>query len=248
MTKLNFAQLFRRSTFAYFDPRTPFIFAKTLPPPVLPNSPLQFEAVERVPNFGMKCEPPARQFGSSIDYVTFTALDGDFNLPVFTDAKARVLKRQIYNHLESLLSTEDILLPRVPGRVIESCEGGFLIGIGPVRAHLPQSEIPAGANFNYYDMLDRKAYYFNLKNVQLLNPSTTKKQHYNNVDIFSVDTNNHTPSHSNTNYNFNSHKNNNFNKNRTHQNNNNMKAKKPVSMYSKYAQEQGFKVILSLRK
>lgn len=216
---MSFAQLFRKSTFARYNPKIPFIFAKTAHPPVLPDCTLQFEAVEREPHFGIKNEPPARQYGKSIDFVSLTALDGDFGFPVFTDAKDRVLKRKIYNYLEKLLVTGGNDLPRVPGRVIESCEGGFLIGIGPVRAHLPQSEIPAGVNFNYYDMLDRKAYYFNLKSVQPIIGLSSKKQVGSNVDVFSID-----------------------------QGHDQNSSKKQASLYSKYSQDQGFKVILTLRK
>lgn len=216
---MSFAQLFRKSAFARFNPRIPFIFAKTAQPPVLPNCPLQFEAVEHEPHFGIKSEPPARQYGKSVDFISLTALDSDFGLPVFTDAKDRVLKLKIYNYLEKLLATGGVELPRVPGRVIESCEGGFLIGIGPVRAHLPQSEIPAGVNFNYYDMLDRKAYYFNLKSVQPIVGNTSKKQVTTGVDVFSVE-----------------------------QGHDQKSSKKQASLYSKYSQEQGFKVILTLKK
>ena len=217
---MSFAQLFRKSTFARFNPRIPFIFAKTSQPPVLPDSPLQFEAVEREPHFGIKSEPPPRQHGKSVDFISLTALDGDYGLPVFSDAKDRVLKLKIYNYLEKLLAVGGNDLPRVPGRVIESCEGGFLIGIGPVRAHLPQSETPAGVNFNYYDMLDKKAYYFNLKAIQPTIPnSSAKKQSRTGVDIFSVD-----------------------------QGHDQKSSKKQASLYSKYSQDQGFKVILTLRK
>jgi hypothetical protein len=220
-SQMNFAHLFRKSTFARFNPQIPFIFSKTTQPPVLPNFPLQFEAVEREPRFGIKSEPPARQYGKSVDFVSLTALDGDLGLPVFTDAKDRVLKRKIYSYLEKLLATGGNDLPRIPGRVIESCEGGFLIGIGPVRAHLPQSEIPAGVNFNYYDMLDRKAYYFNLKSIQtiIIGSSSSKRRTGNDVDIFCVD-----------------------------QGHDQKSSKKQVSLYSKYSQDQGFKVILTLRK
>lgn len=217
---MSFAQLFRKSTFARFNPRIPFIFAKNTPPPVLPDSFLQFEAVDREPRFGIKSEPPARQYGKSIDFISLTALDGDYGLPVFSDAKDRVLKLKIYNYLEKILVAGGNDLPRVPGRVIESCEGGFLIGIGPVRAHLPQSETPAGVNFNYYDMLDKKAYYFNLKSVQpVFGNSSTKKVGGAGVDIFSVD-----------------------------QGHDQKSSKKQASLYSKHSQEQGFKVILTLRK
>ena len=211
---MNFAQLFRKSTFARFNPKTPFIFARSTSAPVLPDSPLQFEAIPREPHFGLKAEPPARQYGKSVDFISVTALDGDFGLPTFKDAKDRVLKRQIYSHLEGLLAEGNPSLPRVPGRIIESCEGGFLIGIGPVRAHLPQSEIPAGINFNYYDMLDKKAYYFHLKSISSCSSQKTKTSQQT-VDIF---------------------------------NSNPQTAKKQASLYSKYAQEQGFKVILTLRK
>lgn len=211
---MNFAQLFRKSAFARFSPDSPFIFARSIPAPVLPDSPLQFVAIPREPHFGLKAEPPARQFGKSVDFISLTALDGDFGIPKFEDAKDRVLVRQIYVHLEGLLSAGNPSLPRIPGRVIESCEGGFLIGIGPVRAHLPQSEVPAGVNFNYYDMLDKKAYYFHLKSIS---PTTQKmKSTPPSVDVFSA-----TPSQTN---------------------------KKQASLYSKYAQEQGFKVTLTLRK
>lgn len=211
---MNFAELFRKSAFARFSPKLPFIFARSTPISVLPDSPLQFEAIPRDPHFGLKAEPPATQFGKSVEFISVTALDGDFGLPVFEDAKDRVLVRQIYTHLEGLLSSGNPSLPRVPGRVIESCEGGFLIGIGPVRAHLPQSEVPAGVNFNYYDMLDKKAYYFHVKSIS---PTTQKvKSTMPSVDIFSS-----TPSQFN---------------------------KKQASLYSKYSQEQGFKVILTLRK
>lgn len=217
---MSFAQLFRKSTFSRFNPRIPFIFARNSQPAVLPESPLQFEAVERPSRFGLKSEPPLRQYGKSIDFISLTALDGDFEMPVFTDAKDRVLKRKIFNYLDKLLATGGNELPRVPGRVIESCEGGFLIGIGPVRAHLPQSEIPAGVNFNYYDMLDRKAYYFNLKSIQpIAVKNNCAKPVSEGIDIFSVDHGHDQKS-----------------------------SKKQVSLYSKYSHEQGFKVILTLRK
>lgn len=216
---MSFAQLFRKSTFARFNPRIPLIFAKNTPPKVLPDCPLQFEAVEHEPLFGIKSEPPARKYGKSVDFISLTSLDGDFGLPTFTDAKDRVLKSKIYNYLEKLLAVGGNEHPRVPGRVIESCEGGFLIGIGPVRAHLPQSEIPAGVNFNYYDILDKKAYYFNLKTVQPIVGNSSNKQVRNNVDIFSIDHGHDQKS-----------------------------SKKQSSLYSKYSNEQGFKVILTLRK
>lgn len=218
---MSFAQLFRKSTFARYNPRIPFIFAKKNPPQVLPDSPLQFEAVPREPTFGIKAEPPAKQYGKSIDYITINAFDGDFGMPSFTDAKDRVLKRQIIEHLTSLLSSGGESSIRIPGRIIESCEGGFLIGIGPVRAHLPQSEIPAGVNFNYYDMLDKKAYYFNLKSVQTLIGSASTKKRQVSKDIFSVDSFNGLDQKGN---------------------------KKQSSLYSTYAQDQGFKVILTLRQ
>lgn len=212
---MNFAQLFRKSVFARFDPKLPFIFARSTPAPVLPDSPLQFEAVPRDANFGLKAEPPARLYGKSVDFISLTALDGDFGLPAFKNAKDRVLKRQIYTHLERLLAPGNPPLPQVPGRVIESCEGGFIIGIGPIRAHLPQSEIPAGVNFNYYDMLDKKAYYFYLKSISpTISGTGASKPVQQSVDIFSSTTVN----------------------------------KKQAVLYSKYAQEQGFKVILTLRK
>lgn len=214
---MSFAELFRKSTFARFNPKIPFIFARSAPSAVLPNSELQFEAVARDPHFGLKCEPPSRQFGKSVDFISLTALDGDFSLPVFKDAKDRVLKHKIYKYLEKLLASDELTLPRVPGRVLESCEGGFLIGIGPVRAHLPQSEIPAGINFNYYDMLDKKAYYFNLKLVQAISGSSSKKIQ-SSSDIFSTDSG----------Y--------------------DQKSKKQAPIYENIAKEQGFKVILTLRK
>ena len=218
---MNFAQLFRKSVFARFSPKLPFVFARSPQVPVLPESQLQFEAVPREPHFGLKAEPPARQHGKSVDFISLTALDGDFGLPTFQDAKDRVLKRQIYSHLERLLVAGNPPLPRIPGRVIESCEGGFLIGIGPVRAHLPQSEIPAGVNFNYYDMLDRKAYYFHLKLISpIIGATRNMRNNRNSVDIFSS-----APSLPTGIVN-----------------------KKQATLYSKYAQEQGFKVILTLRK
>lgn len=223
---MSFAQLFRKSVFARYDPKLPFIFARNSSPAVLPNAPFQFEAVAREPNFGLKAEPPAKLYGKSVDFVSFTAFDGDFGLPVFSDAKDRVLKRQIFDYLEKLLASDGELLPRVPGRIIESCEGGFLIGIGPVRAHLPQAEIPAGINFNYYDMLDRKAYYFHLKAIQTTLPTipncnaNSNRKHSKGQDIFSLE-----------------------NGGQDQKSN-----KKQPSLYSKYSQEQGFKVILTLRK
>lgn len=217
---MNFAQLFRKSVFARFNPKTPIIFSKGPPPIPLPNSPLQFEAIPRESSFGLKADPPAQQYGKSIDFVTLTALDGDFGIPKFNDAKDRVLKRKIFDYLEKLL-TSSASPPRVPGRIIESCEGGFLIGIGPVRAHLPQSEIPAGINFNYYDMLDRKAYYFHLKSIQPNSNMAASKNKDNcrlGEDIFT--------------------------EKMTGVGNN----RKLTSFYTKYSQEQGFKVILTLRK
>ena len=142
-------------------------------------------------------------------------------MPVFTDAKDRVLQRQIFDYLMKLLATDGCeSLPQVPGRIIESCEGGYLIGIGPVRAHLPQSEIPAGISFNYYDMLDKKAYYFHLKSIQSITANGSNKRHKVGTDVFSIETGG-----------------------QDHKIN-----KKQSSLYSKYSQDQGFKVILTLRK
>lgn len=218
----SFAQLFRKSLFARFNPKLPSIFCRNTPEEILPNSKLKFEAVPRPSQFGLKCEPPKTQFGKSIDFISVTSLDGDFGLPAFSDAKDRVLKRSLYEYLEKSLQTSaEGALPRVPGRILESCEGGFLIGIGPIRAHLAQSEIPPGISFNYYDMIDKKAYYFYLKSIQATagSKSRNKSSTDESSDIFSLD-----------------------------HGHDSRTSKKQQLIYANVAQEQGFKVLLTLRK
>jgi hypothetical protein len=216
---MSFRQLFKRSTFARYNPRIPFIFAKSIPETVLPNEDFQFEASTAPAQFGFKNEPPAKQHGKSLDYVSFTSFDGNFGLPNFTDRKDRVLKTQILNQLQRLLSS-GVKNFKIPGRILESCEGGFLVGIGPVRAHLPQSEIPAGASFNYYDMLDKKAFYFYLKSARETDTNHLRKTTVSS-DIFNAP---------------------------TEIQNNSKRQMTFSSTYAKYAQEQGFNVILTLRK
>jgi len=215
---MTFLQLFKNSTFARYNPRIPFIFSKNYPEKVMPDAELQFEASNFDAQFGIKREPPKRQHGKPLDFISITSLDGDFGLPEFTDSKDRVLKNQIFSQLQRLGSSGLASL-RIPGRVLESCEGGFLIGIGPVRAHLPQSEIPAGINFNYYDMLDKKAYNFYLKSIRAVVDKSRKRSITTNTDIFSSNSENQ-----------------------------NISKMQPVPTYSKRASDQGFHVILTLRK
>ena len=161
---MNFAQLFRKSVFARFDPKLPFIFARSTPR----VSSSRFAASIRGSSAG-------RQFrlesGATSQAVRQVRRFHQFNGARRWFQAARFQGRQGPSpqtpnlHASRGFAPGNPPLPQVPGRVIESCEGGFIIGIGPIRAHLPQSEIPAGVNFNYYDMLDKKAYYFNLKSI-----------------------------------------------------------------------------------
>jgi hypothetical protein len=182
---MSFALQFRRSAFAKFDPKLARIFEKHIPTSVFENE-FKFEDVYPAPTFGLKGDPPASYFGKNIKWASFKDLDGSFGSATFINQESRVLRRKIIDHLQILFKScqnnPEKELPKFPARVVSAAEGGFIIGIGPVMAYLPQSEMPVGINFNYSDILDKKAYFFRLKSIEAL--PNNKKAPINNDDVF----------------------------------------------------------------
>lgn len=183
---MSFAQQFRRSAFAKFDPKLPRIYERHIAPTVFKNE-FEFEDVPRTPTFGLKGNPPASVFGKKVQWASFRDLDGSFGSATFSNEESRVLRRKIFDHLETLYSkyqnNPEGGLPKVPARIISAAEGGFIVGLGPVQAFLPQGEIPVGVSFNYSDILDKKAYYFRLKSFEKL--PYEKEKTVQNEDAFS---------------------------------------------------------------
>lgn len=174
---MSFAQLFRRSAFAKFDPRTPRIFEKQ-PVPRVFNPELNFSSVQHPPTFGLKADPPATIFGKTVKWASVQNLDGSFGCATVRNEEDRVLRRKITEHLLSLNRDPQRGTFKLPGRVIAATDGGYIIGIGPVMALLPQSEIPFSVGFNYSDILAKKAYNFKLKSVETV-PISHKRLHQN---------------------------------------------------------------------
>ncbi len=174
---MSFAQQFRRSAFAKFDPKFVRIFERHAPPSVFEEE-FKFEDVPKIPTFGLKGDPPTSFFGKNIKWASFHDLDGFFGSSTFSYESNRVLRLKIIHHLQSLLQANqnnpEKELPKLPARVLSAAEGGFIVGIGPVMAFLPQIEMPVGINFNYSDILDKKAYYFKLKLIEALPAAKTK--------------------------------------------------------------------------
>lgn len=172
----SFAQLFKRSKFASYDPRIPRIYVPSKEPPeALPGR--TTPATDRPAFFGFKCDLPPRHYGRPLHHVQMHKQDGRYGLAELRNGAASARAYQVVSELQRLLGqsqglgsdfqSRPLLFPggvRVPGRVLNRLEsGGYAIGVGGVVAELPYAEIPLLLQFTANDVQNRRAFYFYVK-------------------------------------------------------------------------------------
>ena len=177
-----FAELFRQSKFAQFDPKIPRIYTSTkTPPTTLPGR--TTAPPDRPVFFGFKRDLHPTHYGRPLTHLQMRDLDGRYGLPALRSASDKVRMHQVISELQRLLGTcrdNQTMLSdfsdrpplggvlRVPGRVLGRLGGGgYAVGVGGVVAELPATEVPPMQHFSNMDIAERKAFYFHVKRAEI---------------------------------------------------------------------------------
>lgn len=171
MKEQNFAKLLRQSKFANFDPTIRRVYEPSpLPYPSLNPSKTDTSLDVRPTFWGFKRDLPPRYYGRSLRFAQLFNLDGPYGLCDLQDATTPVQTSRILAEVRRIARRtmgEGPSLPReelrIPGRVLNRTEGGYLIGIGGIVAKLPEEEIPPLQHFTISDACNRRAFYFYVK-------------------------------------------------------------------------------------
>lgn len=173
----SFAELFRTSRFASYDPKIPRIYAPSKRAPETIPGRTTNNTIDRPAFFGFKRDLPPTHYGQPIHHVQVHRQDGRYGLSEIRDGATQARAYQVISELQRLLGQSQglgsdfqgrpMLFPeglRIPGRVLNRLDnGGYAIGVGGVVAELPYGEIPLLQHFTTDDILNRRAFYFYVK-------------------------------------------------------------------------------------
>lgn len=157
----SFSKLFRKSSFARFDPSLGRIYkAPACPPPSVPLG-TQAPSIARPKHFGFKRDLPSKFYGEPLETLSITKLDGDFGQPVIREETASEHAFQVVNEAKLAMETEK----RIPARFLNPLknEGGFAMGISGVVAWIGSSDLPEGFKVTVSDINSRRAYWVFVK-------------------------------------------------------------------------------------
>jgi hypothetical protein len=163
MSANSFAKLFRKSSFARYDPSMLRVYkAPGCPPPSVPlTAQQQNHPTVRPEHFGFKRDMPSSYHGGPLKTLSITRLDGDFGQPVIREESMTEHAFHVVTEARQAMEAEK----RIPARFLNQlrADGGFAMGIAGVVAWIGAADLPEGFKVTVSDINSRRAYWVYVK-------------------------------------------------------------------------------------